>query len=422
MTLSAVGDERRAVITGIGPVTPIGTGMDAFWEGLRAQKSAIGKLTCFDTSPFRAKHAAEIADFEPSEYIPPHKLKRLDRYAQFAMVGAQLALKDAGFECSAACPPERVGVSFGSALSGISNAEHEHSRFLERGPKAVSRALALQVFGGSAHSNIAIEHGFSGIGTTNSNSCASGNVALGEAFRWIRAGLVDAAVAGAAESPLSPLTFCAFDNINTMSRWQGEPSEFACRPFDANRDGFVMGEGGCVFFVENASHAKKRGATIYAEIVGYSHNNEAYHMTSPRPDGEPVRRAMRLALEEARANPEEIGYINAHGSSTQLNDSNEAHSIRRVFGNRASSIPISGTKAYTGHPLGATGAMEAACCALAIARGFIPPTLHLHTPDPDVADLDLVPNEGREIQPRLCLNNAFGFGGINSCLVLGAFE
>lgn len=183
-----------------------------------------------------------------------------------------------------------------------------------------------------------------------------------------------------------------------------------------------MGEGGCVFFVENASHAKKRGATIYAEIVGYSHNNEAYHMTSPRPDGEPVRRAMRLALEEARANPEEIGYINAHGSSTQLNDSNEAHSIRRVFGNRASSIPISGTKAYTGHPLGATGAMEAACCALAIARGFIPPTLHLHTPDPDVADLDLVPNEGREIQPRLCLNNAFGFGGINSCLVLGAFE
>ncbi len=412
--------QKRAVITGLGPITCIGTGREAFWRGILAQKSGITRITGFDTSAFRAHNGGEIRDWDPAQFFPPHRLKRLDRYAQFSVASALLALEDAGFTWSREKPQSRVGVSFGTALGGIANAESEHQSYLKNGTRGVNQTLALQVFGGSAHSNIAIECGFRGPGTTNSNSCASGTVSVGEALRYIRDGMAEVMIAGAAESPLSPLTFGAFDFIKTMSRSTGEPAH-ACRPFDLERDGFVMGEGAASLVVEELEHAKNRGAKIYAEVLGYALNNEAYHMTSPLPSGEAVVECMRDTLADADLAPDKIDYINAHASSTQLNDSNEVACIKTVFGDHARKLAVSGTKAYTAHPLGATGAIEAVICALALEHDFIPPTLHLQTPDP-ACDLDVVPNEGRRQKLDYVMSNAFGFGGINSCIVLGRLQ
>jgi len=408
--------KRRAVITGVGPISCIGIGKEPFWKGILAEKSGIAPLTRFDLAGLDARSSGQVDDFDPLNYFPAKMLKRLDRYAQFAVSSALLALEDSGLAHSPESPNPRRGVSFGTALGGICNAEKEHDAFVKGGFKAVSPLLALQVFGGSAHSNIAITCGFQGVGTTNSNSCASGTVALGEALRYIRDGIADVMIAGASEAPLSPLTYGAFANIRTMS--EADPS-VSCRPFDLNRDGFVMGEGAASLVVEEYEHAKARGARIYAEILGFSHNNDAYHMTSPHPNGEPTIRAMREALTDAATNPEDIGYINAHGSSTQVNDSNEARCIHNVFGSHAASIPVSGTKAYTAHPLGATGALEAVICCLAMTEGYLPPTLHYETPDPE-CQLNVIPNKGREARPRKILSNSFGFGGINSCLILGS--
>lgn len=407
---------RRAVITGIGPVTCAGIGRDDLWRGLLAERSPIKSLTRFDASPFHAKCAGEIEHFDPSRWFPPHRLKRLDRYAQMAVASAALALEDAGIVPEKGSRYPRIGVSFGTALGGIANAECEKEKFLVRGPRAVNQTLALQVFGGSAHSNIAIEFGFSGVGTTNSNSCASGPIAVGEALRYIRDDMADIVVAGAAEAPLSPLTYGAFDFIRTMSR--GTP-DVACRPFDAQRDGFVMGEGAASLVVEEYEHAKRRGARIYAELAGYSLNNDAYHMTSPHPTSEPAIRAMRETLRDARLNPDEIGYINAHASSTQLNDTSEAKAIHAVFGPRARTLPVTGTKPYTAHPLGATGAIEIAICCLAMEKHWLPPTLNFQNDDPS-CDLDIVPNHGRDAASRHVLSNSFGFGGINACVALSA--
>src|ERR1700757_3828994 len=404
---------RRVVVTGLGPVTPIGVGKEAFWQGILNGKSAIGPVTRFDTTPFNAKVAAESHNGERGRSFPPHRLKRLDRYAQFAVTSAKLALDDSGLSFSPNNPQTRVGVSFGSALGGVANAEHQHSSYVHGGPKAVHQTIALQVFGGSAHCNIAIEFGLRGVGTTNSNSCASGNVAIGEALRYVRDGWADVVIAGAAEAPLSPLTFGAFAFIRTMSR--AHPS-VACRPFDQDRDGFVMGEGAASLILEEYEHAKARDANIYAEVIGYSLNNDAFHMTTPLPTGESCVRAIRDALNYAQLNADQIDYINAHASSTQLNDANEAFCIRKVFGERTSKIPVSGTKAYYGHPLGASAAIEGILCALAFRDGLIPPTLNYQTPDPD-CNLDVVANEPREGDLRYILSNAFGFGGINSCII-----
>ncbi len=409
---------RRVVITGIGPIACIGTGREAFWKSIRAGRSGISRVTSFDTSELKAHCGGEIRDWDPAAFFPPHRLKRLDRYAQFSVASALLALEDAGLAWSREQATARVGVSFGTALGGIANAESEHQRFLKKGARGVNPTLALQVFGGSAHSNIAIECGFRGPGTTNSNSCASGVISVGEAMRYIRDGMADVMIAGGAESPLSPLTFGAFDFIKTMSRWEGDPP-FACRPFDLERDGFVMGEGAASLVVEEYEHALRRGARIYAEVLGYALNNEAYHMTTPLPSGEAVIACMREALADAAVAPDQIDYINAHASGTQLNDANECAAIKVVFDGHAAKLAVSGTKAFTAHPLGATGAMETAICALALHEGYLPPTLHHRTPDP-ACGLDVVPNFGREQRLRFAMNNAFGFGGINSVLVLGA--
>src|SRR5256714_544028 len=407
---------RRSVITGIGPITCIGMGVENFWKGILTEKSGITRISSFDTSMFNAHCGGEISGWRAEEFFPPHRLKRLDRYAQFAVASAKMALDDAGLRYSREEPQERIGVSFGTALGGICQAEEQHIRYLKKGTRGVNPTLALQVFGGSAHSNIAIEFGFRGVGTTNSNSCASGTVAVGEALRYIRDGLADVIVAGGAEAPLGILTFGAFAIIKTMSQWKGDP-QLSCRPFDRLRDGFVMGEGGASLIVEELEHARARGARIYAELLGYSLNNDAFHMTSPLPNGESCIRAMREALVDAQLAPEQIDYVNAHASSTQLNDSAETASIKQVFGEHAQRIAVSGTKGYYAHPLGATGAIEAALCALALDRKWIPPTINYGNSDP-ACDLDVVPNHGRAAELNYVMSNSFGFGGVNGSIVI----
>src|SRR5438093_6245214 len=407
---------RRAVITGIGPITCIGSSVQGFWNGILAEKSGISRISTFDPKPFQVSCAGEIRDWNAEVFFSPQRLKRLDRYAQFAVASAQLALDDAGISCSREHPQHRIGVSFGTALGGVCKAEDQHIRYLKKGVRGVNPMLAIQVFGGSAHSNIAIEFGFRGIGTTNSNSCASGTVSVGEALRYIRDGFADVIIAGGAEAPLATLTIGAFDIIKTMSRCD-DPSS-ASRPFDRLRDGFVMGEGAASLIVEELEHARARGAKIYAEVLGYSLNNDAFHMTAPLPSGDSCIRAMRDALADAQLAPGQIDYINAHASSTQLNDGAETMSIKQVFGEDARRIPVSGTKGYYAHPLGATGAIEAALCALALDRQWIPPTINYQNPDP-ACDLDVVPNHGRKAQLNYVMSNSFGFGGINACVILG---
>jgi len=409
---------RRVVITGLGPITCIGIGLERFWQGLRAQKSGICRLNSFDPTEFGVFSAGQIHDFQPAEFFTSKRIKRLDRYAQFAVASTKLALADAGIAYSPENPQPRIGVSYGTALGGVSTAEDQHARFLEGGPRAVNPALALMVFGGSAHSNIAIECGFRGVGTTNSNSCASGPVAIGEAMRYIRDDIADVVIAGSAEAPLRPLTFGAFAMIKSMSPYDGPQPGLACRSFSADRSGFVMGEGGASLVLEEYEHAKRRGARIYAEVLGYALNNDAHHMTNPLPSGDAAVDCMRRALAMARLNPEQIDYVNAHASATKANDAVEVRAIKTALGAHAYQVPVTGTKGYHGHALGATGCFEAVICCLAIERGFIPPTLHLDNPDPE-CDLQHLPNEGREDWPRYILSNSFGFGGINACIVLG---
>jgi 3-oxoacyl-[acyl-carrier-protein] synthase II len=407
---------RRVVITGLGPITCIGKGVDGFWEGILAEKTGISKIENLDVSQFGVRVAGQIKNWDPEEFFPPHRLKRLDRYAQFSVASAKLALDDAGIEYSHDKPNDRIGVSFGTALGGVCKAEEQYIRFLKKGARGVQPTLAVQVFGGSAHSNIAIDFGFRGVGTTNSNSCASGTVSVGEALRYIRDNFADVVVAGGAEAPLTTITIGAFDIIKTMSR-NADP-QTASRPFDKLREGFVMGEGAASLILEELDHARARGAKIYAEVLGYSLNNDAFHMTTPLPSGDSCIRAMRDALADAEVAPEQIDYVNAHASSTQLNDSAETMSIKQVLGERAKQIPVSGTKGYTAHPLGATGAIEACICALALDRQWVPPTINHQNPDP-ACDLDVVPNHGREAKLSNIMSNSFGFGGINACIVLG---
>jgi len=407
--------KRRVVITGIGPITPIGTSRDAFWSGLQQQKSAVRSITRFDPSEFRSHNAAEINDFVPTDHLEAKRAKRLDRFAQFSVVGSQLALDDANLDLSKE-DRERVGANMGTALGGVGYAEGQLAVYLQQGLRAVDATLALAVFGGGASCNIAIELGAMGPNSTNAMSCASGTIAIGDAFRQIRDGYADVMITGGAEAPLAPLTFGAFALIRAMSTRNEEP-EKASRPFDKDRDGFVMGEGAAVLILEEYERAKARGAKIYAEIAGYGTTNDAYHMTAPRPDGSQAARSMRLALKDAEISPDEVDYVNTHGSSTPLNDSTETLAIKQVLGDRAYRIPMSGTKGYYGHALGASGAIETAICALAIEREWLPPTVNLQVAD-KACDLNFLPGTGRKERVEHILTNSFGFGGINAALVL----
>lgn len=411
------GGGRRVVITGIGVVTASGVGVDEFWGGLRKYRSPVGPVTRFDASPFRTQIAAEANAFDPVQFMGKGEARRLDRFGHLSLATARQALDDAKLD-PGAVPGERVAVQMGSALGGIAHAEHEFPAFLERGIKAVDPRLAITVFCGASSCNIAIEFGFQGPNSTNAMSCASGTIAIGEGFRLIREGTVDVAIAGGVEAPLSPLTFGAFALIRAMSQRNDDPAT-ACRPFDRDRDGFVMGEGSAVLVLEEEEHARSRGARIYARLAGYGTTNDAHHMTAPRPDGSQAARAMREALRSAGVPAGEVDYVNAHGSSTPLNDSTESKAIRDVFGEHADRLLISATKPYYGHALGASGAIETAITALAMHHGWVPPTLNLVEPG-DGCDLPYLTREGRSAPIRHALTNSFGFGGINACLLLSA--
>ena len=406
---------RRVGITGIGAITPIGIGVEGLWSGLLERKSAVGPIRRFDPESFKSRIAAEVDDFVPSDFIEQRRVRRLDRFSQFSIAATRLALEDAEIQPTRE-DPDRAGVMMGTALGGIAFAEAQHQHYVEDGLRGVDPALALMVFPGASSCNIAIEFGFTGPNSTNGMSCASGTIAIGEAFRSIRRGDADLMIAGGAEAPLAPLTFGAFAIIRAMSTRNDDP-QTASRPFDADRDGFVMAEGAVTLVLEAFDRAVARGAHIYAELCGFGLTNDAHHMTAPRPDGRQAARAIKLSLEEARVQPHEVGYINAHGSSTPLNDPTEADAIKQVFGAHVEHLPVSGTKGYYGHALGASGAIEAAICALASDRSWLPPTVNLRAPDPR-CDLAFLPTAGLEAGPEYLLSNSFGFGGINATLLL----
>lgn len=410
-------DPVRVVVTGVGPITASGIGVDAFWAGLHRAESPIRQLTRFDATPFKAKLAAEINDFEASDFMDSRRARRLNRFEQFSLAATRLALSDAQLEADAV-RSEIVAVQMGSALGGLAHAENQLGAYLDGGLRAVDPRLALGVFAGAASCNVAIEFGFTGPNATNAMSCASGTIAVGEAWRLIREGTVEVALAGGTEAPLAPLTFASFAIIRAMSTRNHDPAA-ACRPFDEGRDGFVMGEGACVLVLESEQHARARGARVYAELVGYGTTNDAFHMTAPRPDGSVAGRAMQIAMERGGVSPSDVDYVNAHGSSTALNDATETLALRNVLGPRADEILVSGTKPYYGHALGASGAIEVGISALCLAHGWVPPTLNLERPG-EACDLDYNPGLGKAVELNTVLTNSFGFGGVNACLALRA--
>jgi 3-oxoacyl-[acyl-carrier-protein] synthase II len=408
------------VVTGLGLVTPIGIGVPSFWEGVTTGRQGVRPLTRFDASALRTRIAGQVDDFDVQDYVGGRHRNRLDRFAHFSIAATRMALEDSGLTIGVNGKPsgvasDRAGSAIGSALGGLPGSEADHAEFLEHGPRSIPASLALRVYAGAGVCNVAIEFGVRGPALGNSNSCASGAIAIGEALAMIRSGEVDAVIAGGVEAPLAPLTFASFTVIRAMSTANEEPGE-ASRPFDMRRDGFVMAEAAAILILEEMGHAVRRGARIYAELRGFSSTNDAYHMTAPHPEGLGARLAMRKALQDARLSTEEVELINAHGSSTPLNDRIETLAIKEVFGERARRVPVSGTKGMHAHALGASGAVEAAIAVLSIHEGWVPSTTNLREPDPE-CDLDYVPGAGRRATVRTVLSNSFGFGGTNACLV-----
>lgn len=416
---------RRVLVTGIGVISAAGIGGQAFWTGVRAARSPVRRIDRFDPDAFRSQVAAQVDDFDPLDHMDGRTAKRLDRFSQFGLAAGRMALADASLEpgVAGAPEPERTGIYIGSALGGIAFAEEQHERYLAQGIRSVSPMLALAVFGGAAPANIGIALDLRGPILSTANSCASGAVAIGEALEAIRQGTIDAAVAGGVECPLSPLAFGAFDVIRALSDRHNERPAEASRPFDGERDGFVMGEGAGLLVLEAAEAADARGVEPYAEVLGYAATSDAHHMVQPLPDGREAARAVTLALSDAGLEPSGIDYVNAHASSTPTGDIAEARALARALEGRASDVPVGATKGLTGHPLGATGAIEAAMCALAIRHGWVPGTINLEHPDDEVAPL--LPGllrEGTTGDVRRVLSTSFGFGGLNAALVLGAID
>lgn len=406
---------RRVVITGIGAITPVGTGAEALWQGVLADRSAVRLIDRFDASASPSRMAAQINDFDPAAHLDPRRARRLDRFSALSVVAARMAVEHAGIALGEGAA-DRAGVWLGSALGGVAYGEEQHTAYVQRGARGVSPTLALAVFGGAGASNVALDLGLTGPSVGNANSCASGAMAIGQAFHAIRDGIVEVALAGGAEAPLAPLTFGAFALIRVLSTRNDDPAT-ASRPFDRERDGFVMGEAAAMLVLEERVAAVRRGATIVAEMLGFGSSNDAYHMTVPRPDGREAARAIRSALNDAGMGPERIGYVNAHASSTPLNEPAEAHAIRTALGVVADRVAVSGTKGLYGHALGASGAVEAAITAMALQRGILPGTCNLEDLDPSI-DLEIL-RDARTEQVDAALTNSFGFGGMNAALVLG---
>jgi 3-oxoacyl-[acyl-carrier-protein] synthase II len=395
--------------------------VDGLWSGVLRGESAVRTVSRFDATPFRSHLAAEIgdADFDPNAFLEPRRARRLDRYSQLSVAASLQAVADAQLQ---PCSPrlELAGCYIGSALGGVAFAETQHQAYLRHGVGGVNPSLALSVFGGAGPTNVAIELGLHGPSMANSNSCASGAIAIGEAFRLIRDGRATLMLAGGVEAPLAPLTFGSFALIKAMSTANDDACH-ASRPFDARRDGFVMAEGAAMLVLESLEHALARGAAVYAEVRGYGMTNDAHQMLAPLANGEHAARAMRLAMDDAAIEPADVDYVNAHASATPIGDRAEAHAIQRALGEHATRVPVSGTKGLYGHPLGASGAIETAISALAIARGWLPGTTNLVEADADNT-LNLIGPAGLRHQARVVINNAFGFGGINAALVLSSCE
>jgi 3-oxoacyl-[acyl-carrier-protein] synthase II len=404
-----VSADRTVVITGIGPVTPIGIGVEAFWAGLTSGRNGIRTMTRFDTSGLSVSVAGEIDGFDVSEWLDPKEARRTARFVHIAIAAAKLAWDDAGHPEVAA---ELAGVVFGTGIGGIEGLLTQYDVMREKGPGRVSPFMVPALMANAAAGHIAMIYGFTGPNLCTISACASSNHAMGEGFRMVREGLIDLCVVGGSEAATLPITVAAFAQMTALTK--NPDPETACRPFDAGRDGFVLSEAACALILESEERAKARGATIYAEVAGYGASADAFHITAPDPKGSGAALAMRRALEDAAEPPEAVDYVNAHGTSTPLNDAAETLAIKSALGDDvAHSVAVSSTKSMTGHTLGAAGAVEAAACALAVQRSVIPPTIHYRTPDPD-CDLDYVPNEAREATVRLALSNSFGFGGQNA--------
>ena len=409
-------NRRRVVITGMGMLTPLGIGVDANWEAVRAGRSGIGPITRIEgIESFASRIGGEVDDFNPLDYIDAREVKKMDLFMQYAMAAAQMAVEDSGFSVSGN-DAFRAGSIVGVGFCGIATIEHYHEVYLKQGPRKISPFFIPKVISNLAPGHIAIRHGLKGVNWTPTSACASGNNAVGEAFHLIREGLQDAVIAGGTEAATTPLGLGGFAAMKALSTRNDEP-EKASRPFDKDRDGFVMSEGAGMLVLEERERALRRGARIYAEMIGYGTNSDAHHITSPAPEGEGAARCMALTLEDAGAEAAEVDYINAHGTSTPYNDANETAAIKTVFGEHARALTVSSTKSMTGHLLGAAGAVEAIYSVLALHRGMLPPTINYETPDPD-CDLDYVPNQPREADTRVALSNSFGFGGTNACILL----
>jgi 3-oxoacyl-[acyl-carrier-protein] synthase II len=405
---------RRVVVTGVGLVLPQGIGIDPVWEKVCEGVSGVGPITKFDTTDFDTKIAAEVKDFRSEDYLAPKDIKKMDIFIHYALAATRIALDDAGVEIGEE-NAGRIGVIVGTGLGGLTSIEKYHTVLLERGPQRITPFFIPMLIANEASGQIAIHFGAKGPNLCVVTACATGAHSIGEAFRCIQHGDADAVIAGGVEATITPLAVAGFNAMKAISTRNTEP-ERASRPFDRDRDGFVMGEGAGIVIMEELEHAHRRGAKIYAEMVGYGYSGDAYHMAAPDPDGDGAARCMQMALQDARLSPEDVSYINAHGTSTELNDITETVAVKRVFGDYAHKVPVSSTKSVTGHLLGAAGSTEAIFSCLAIRDKIIPPTVNYETPDPR-CDLDYVPNTAREADVRVVVSNAFGFGGTNATLI-----
>jgi 3-oxoacyl-[acyl-carrier-protein] synthase II len=415
---------RRVVVTGTGLITALGTGTEKNWQAMLAGKSGIGPITRFDVAKLDTRFAGEVKDFEPEQFIDKREVRRMDLFAQYAVAAAEMAMRDSGLPIGTDKPhgyqQERVGVIVGSGIGGIASLEEQHKKGLEKGFDRLSPFFIIQMIINMAPGLISIRYGAKGPNWSPVSACATSAHAIGEAWKSIRLGECDAVIAGGAEAAITPLGMGGFSVMKALSTHNENPAG-ASRPFDKNRDGFVMGEGAGIIILEELESAKKRGANILAELVGYGANSDANHVTAPAPEGEGAARCMRLALASSGINPEEVGYINAHGTSTPYNDANESKAIKAVFGAHARKLAVSSTKSMTGHMLGAAGGAEAVVSVLALLRGVLPPTINYTTPDPE-CDLDYVPNQPREIRVEAAMSNSFGFGGTNAVLLFRRFK
>ena len=411
--------DRRVVVTGVGMVTPLGHTAASTWEALLAGRSGAGPITRFDASAFETRIACEVKDFDPGRYLDRKEARRMDRYTHFAIAATAEALQDANLRIT----PENaddIGIIVGSGIGGIETLSQQFQVYFEKGPSRLSPFLCTMMIGNMAAGHASIVFGMRGPNYGTVSACASGAHAIGAAFETVRRGAASVMLAGGAEAPVVPIGIGTFNSMRALSTRNDEP-EKASRPFDRDRDGFVIGEGAGILVLEELEHARSRGAHIYGEIVGYGATADACHVTAPAEGGAGAARAMLAALREAGLHPDDVDYINAHGTSTPLNDKAETSAIKAVFGKRAWDIPVSSTKSMTGHLLGAAGAVEAIICLLAIRDSIVPPTINLENPDPD-CDLDYVPNVARRHRVRVALSNSLGFGGHNATLILRAFD